>query len=157
MDPRDFLPLAQALTLEGVDYKLVGAVALAVQGLVRATGDIDIFVRPSEANVQRLRAALQRVYADDSVEEIETQDLAGDYAVVRYGPPQGDYVIDILGRLGERWEYDDIDSEVRELDGVQITVATPRMLYLMKRDTLRPKDQIDVLALRDHFGLEDLD
>ena len=36
-----------------------------------------------------------------------------------------------------------------------VTAVTPRMLYLMKRDTGRLKDKADAAALRQHFGLGD--
>lgn len=41
------------------------------------------------------------------------------------------------------------------VDGVPIRVATPRMLYRMKRDTVRPQDRMDAEAIRQRFGLEE--
>ena len=41
------------------------------------------------------------------------------------------------------------------LDGIHVRVATPRMLYRMKRDTVRPQDKIDSSVLRERFELED--
>jgi hypothetical protein len=41
------------------------------------------------------------------------------------------------------------------VDGIRVRVATPRMLYRMKRDTVRPQDKIDASVLRERFGLED--
>ena len=41
------------------------------------------------------------------------------------------------------------------LDGIRVRVATPRMLYRMKRDTVRPQDKVDALVLRERFDLED--
>ena len=38
---------------------------------------------------------------------------------------------------------------------MRIRVATPAMLYRMKKDTLRWKDKIDAAALRERFGLEE--
>ena len=42
----DFAEMLVALSAEGVEYLLVGAYAMAVHGVPRATGDIDIWVRP---------------------------------------------------------------------------------------------------------------
>lgn len=47
-----------ALEREGVEYVLVGSMAMAAQGLVRAMRDMDSFVSPAPANVARLRRAL---------------------------------------------------------------------------------------------------
>lgn len=41
-------------------YVVVGAHALAVHGLPRATGDIDILVRPTAENARRVVRALRR-------------------------------------------------------------------------------------------------
>ena len=54
----DFLDLVDFLNLEGVEFVVVGAFALAQHGLPRATGDIDFFVRPSGENAQRIVRAL---------------------------------------------------------------------------------------------------
>ena len=74
---------------------------------------------------------------------------------IQYVPPESDYWIDILSRLGEALRYADVEFEVVEVEGVSIRVATPRMLYRMKRDTVRPQDRADAQLLKQRFGLED--
>lgn len=144
-----------AFVEERVEFIVFGAVALAAHGLVRATEDLDIFVDPGEDNIARLRTALKRVYPDDdAINEITHADLAGDYPAVRYNAPDG-FGVDILSRLGNVWSYGDIESEIVEFEGLQIRVATPGMLYKMKKDTIRWKDKFDAEALRQRFGLED--
>jgi len=44
---------------------------------------------------------------------------------------------------------------VKEIDGIHIKLATPRALFKLKRDTLRPLDHRDAEALRQEFDLED--
>ena len=149
------LALFRALNREGVDYAVVGAVALGLHGLARATEDVDLFVRPTTDNVARLRRALSTVWSDPDIGSIVASDLAGEYPTIRYGPPDGSLTLDLLARLGERFGYDDIEAAAVELEGVPVRAATPRMLYVMKRDTLRPLDQADAAALRRTFDLED--
>lgn len=73
-----------ALVAERVEFIVFGAVALMAHGLVRATEDLDIFVRADAENIARLRAALMRVYPDDpAIDEIVHADLAGDYPAIR--------------------------------------------------------------------------
>ena len=50
----DFKDMLSALSDAGVEFVLVGAYALAAHGLPRATGDIDIWIRPSSENAQRV-------------------------------------------------------------------------------------------------------
>jgi hypothetical protein len=144
-----------ALESEGVKYVLVGSMGMAVHGVVRATRDLDFFVDPSAENVDRLRRALLSVYADPSIEDIRAEDLGGAYPAVQYVPPDGDFSIDFLARLGEAFRFDDIEWEDVSVDGIIVRVATPRMLYRMKRDTVRPQDKLDAAELRRRFGLED--
>ncbi len=130
--------------------------AMAAQGLIRATRDLDFFVSPTETNVERLRAALRSLYENDpNVEQIVAADLAGDYPAIEYIPPEGNYSIDFLSRLGEAFRYDTIESEDIVLDGIRVHVATPGMLYRMKKDTVRPQDRLDAEILRQHFGLKE--
>jgi hypothetical protein len=149
------LAILAAFHREGVEYVLVGSMGMAVHGVIRATRDIDVFVKPAPDNVARLRRALEQVFQDPSIAEITAEDLGGDYPAVQYVPPAGDFWIDILARLGERYRYDDLEWQAVELDDVVVRVATPRMLYRMKRDTVRPQDKADAAELKRRFDLED--
>lgn len=146
-----------AFEAEGVQYVLVGAMAMAAHGLIRATRDIDFFVSPDADNVERLRRALRSLYDDPSVEEITAEDLAGAYPAIEYSPPHGRYSMDILARLGEAFRYEDLESHEVVIEGIRIRVATPRMLHRMKRDTVRPQDRLDAEAIRERFGLGEKD
>lgn len=146
--------LLDAFEREGVRYVLIGSMAMAAQGIVRATQDIDFFVAPDPANVDRVKQALRSVFDDDSIDEIGRDDLAGRYPVIRYGPPDSQLVIDLVGRLGDAFAFDDVEAQVMDIDGTAVPVATPRMLYIMKRDTVRPQDRADAEVLRERFGLD---
>lgn len=153
MDFDKFLEVLRALAREGVDYVLVGAVALGVHGIVRATEDVDLFIRPDGENVERLKRALRSVWDDPDIAGITADDLAGEYSTVRYGPPGEGFVIDLLSRLGSAFAFEDLESEMVSVEGVPARVATPATLYRMKRGTLRPIDRADAAALREKFGL----
>lgn len=147
------------LEREGVRYVLIGAMAMAAQGLVRATHDLDFFVSPDPENVDRLKRAFKSLFDNDpNIEEISAEDLAGDYPALEYTPPHGRYSVDILSRLGEAFSYPDIESEtVTTAEGTKISVATPRMLYRMKRDTVRPQDRLDAEVIKEQFNLAEED
>ena len=51
---RDFEDLLAALTDAGAEFLIVGAYAMALHGVPRATGDLDILVRPTGENAQRV-------------------------------------------------------------------------------------------------------
>ena len=95
-----FLEVIRAFERERVEYILVGGVAVDIHGIVRATEDVDFFVRPTATNVERIRAALRSLWDDPHIAEITAADLAGDYPTIRYGPPAGSILIDLLAGLG---------------------------------------------------------
>jgi len=155
MDFGKVIEVLRAFRREEVRYVLVGGVALNMHGIGRATQDLDFFVSPEPGNVERVKAALRSVFQDPSIDEILADDLAGAYPTVRYVPPDESFVIDLLGRLGEAFRFEEIEAEEREFEGVRVRVATPRMLYRMKKDTLRPIDRADAEALRRRFRLDE--
>ena len=153
----DFDALARVLAAfeaRGVRYTIFGAVALNLHGLARATEDLDIFVAPEEINIDRLKMALRDVFDDPEIEHITAHDLLGEYPAVQYNPPEGAFHIDILTRLGEAFAFADLETERVPYQDLTVTVVTPRMLYRMKKDTVRLKDRADAELLRQRFHLE---
>lgn len=147
-----FLDVIRAFERAEVEYVLVGGVAVNLHGLVRATEDVDFFVRPERTNVERLKAALRSIWNDPEIDEIRAADFEA-YPTLRYGPPTGGFVIDILTRLGTAFRYEDLEAERLTVEDVSIRVATPTTLVRMKQGTVRPVDRADAAALTKMFGL----
>lgn len=147
--------ILEALEREDVRYIVFGAVAINLLGLARATEDLDLFIEPTSENIERLKAALRSIFDDPSIEEISAEELMGDYPAVQYIPPEGTFHLDILTRLGEAFSFKDLDAVRIDLDGLLVSVASPKTLFRMKRGTVRPKDWADAEALRRRFRLEE--
>lgn len=130
---------------------------MGAQGLSRATDDIDLFVAPDLENIEKIKRALRKVFPDESIDEISSDDLSGDYPVIRYGPPDHSYIIDLIAKVGDAFSFEEIESEEMLIEGICIKVATPRMLYRLKRDTIRPLDRFDADAIRRRFDLREED
>ncbi len=146
-----------ALAAEEVEYVIIGSMAMAAQGLPRATQDLDFFVSPQRSNIEALKRALLSLYNDPEIEQIDPAELAGEYPAIQYVPPEGEYSLDIITRLGEAFSWDDVDaaSEDVRLGEVIVRVASARMLYEMKKDTMRLQDHADAARIKEAFGLED--
>jgi hypothetical protein len=156
MDRDEMLRVLRAFERHGLEYVLVGAAAMGVHGLVRATEDLDLFIQPTEDNVERLKRAFRDAYGDDpNIEEIRASDLLGDYPAVRYYPPTGDLYFDIMTRLGEAADFEHVAREAKQVESIRVLVATPAALYRLKKGTLRPIDRQDAEALRRTFGLQE--
>jgi hypothetical protein len=146
--------LLAALEAHGVRYTIFGGVAMNLHGLARFTEDLDLFIAPEEANVERLKAALRSVFDDPEIDGITARDLLGNYPAVQYIPPDGAFHVDILTRLGEVYQFEDLESARVPFEDVTVTAVTPRMLYRMKKDTVRLRDRADAELLKLRFKLE---
>ncbi|HSK10964.1 MAG TPA: nucleotidyl transferase AbiEii/AbiGii toxin family protein, partial [Vicinamibacterales bacterium] len=65
MDRDELVRALRAFEAAGLEYVLIGATAMGFHGLVRATEDVDIIIRATPENVERLRTALRAAYGDD--------------------------------------------------------------------------------------------
>ena len=156
MDRDEIMRALRAFESARLEYVLIGAAAMGFHGLVRATEDLDLFIRATPENIEKLRSALRATYeADPNINEISSADLLGEYPAVRYVPPTGDLYFDVMTRLGEVASFETVDAEIKEEDGIQIRVATPAALYRMKKGTVRALDHADAAALRKRFSLRD--
>jgi hypothetical protein len=141
----DFIRVLDALDKHGVDYILIGGVAIILHGMQRLTRDIDIFIRMVPENVGRLREALNAVFDDSNIDEITFEELSK-YPVIRYGTPNGFY-IDIMARLGQAVTFEDLEYETIDYRDTKIRIGTPESLYKLKKDTVRDRDKIDAAFL----------
>lgn len=158
VDRDEIMRVLREFETTGLEYVLIGAAAMGFHDLVRATEDIDLFIRATPENVERLKVALRAAYdGDPNVSDISSADLLGEYPAVRYFPPTGDLYLDVLTRLGEVASFETVDAEIKNIDGTSVRVATPAALYRMKKGTVRLQDQADAAALRERFNLKDED
>jgi hypothetical protein len=143
---KEFLEVFKALDQQKVDYVLIGGVAVILHGMERLTRDIDIIVKMSPENIQKLRKALQMVFEDDAIEEITLPELYK-FPVIRYGTPN-EFYIDIMARVGELANFEDLEYITIEYQGVKIRIAKPESLFKLKKDSIRDKDRIDAIFLK---------
>jgi len=82
---RDFRDLLAEFNVQGVEYLIVGAHALAAHGHVRATKDLDVWVRPDAENATRVLKALKEFGAP--LHDLTEADLANPGTVFQMGLP----------------------------------------------------------------------
>ena len=80
---RDFRDLLAEFNARNVEYLVVGAHALAAHGHVRATKDLDVWVRPELENASRVLAALTAFGAP--LHDLTATDLATRGTVFQIG------------------------------------------------------------------------
>jgi predicted nucleotidyltransferase len=142
---KNFKDMLLALNEAGVEYLVVGAYALAAHGCPRATGDIDLWVRPNVFNAKRVWTALESFgapMAPISVEDFATPDIVYQIGI----PPQR---IDILTSITGVDFTAAWDSRLKvEIDGMQVSILGLRDLLVNKSSTGRDKDQADLPTIR---------
>jgi hypothetical protein len=136
--PEDLTKICAALNLESARYILIGGFAVIARGLERPTKDIDLLIDPSEDNVERIKRALA-VLPDNAVREVQSGEIER-YDVIRIAD---EVVVDLMSKAcGVTWEDAARDSEVLELNGVEIPIAGIETLIRTKQ-TVRPHDAAD--------------
>jgi hypothetical protein len=140
----DYRDMLSCLRDEKVEFLLVGAYAMSAHGYVRATLDIDIWVRPSEENAPAVMRALKRFGAP--VSAVTTADFVRGDTVVQIGvPPRR---IDIItGATGLKFEETMAGAVEVDIDGIQVRVPSLRDLIVNKRAAGRTKDLADAEAM----------
>jgi predicted nucleotidyltransferase len=140
------------LNRAGVEYVLVGGIAMIRHGVVRATRDIDAVFDPAEENVDRLRGLVGEWKAtrpDGSPVDLEH---IGPTRTIHLATPHGD--LDLLSekvaaipyaRLRER-------ADVKKVDGVPAPICSLADLVALKRAAGRERDIADLSDLEAAHG-----
>ena len=141
---RDFVDMLSALSEAEAEFLVVGAHALAAHGHPRATGDLDIWVRSSGENADRVWAALVEFGAPLS--DLSREDLQQDDIVFQIGVPPSR--IDLLTSISGV-TFDDAWAGRLEvqIEGLVVPVLGRAALIANKRASGRPKDIADLAAL----------
>jgi hypothetical protein len=141
---QDFVEMLSALSEAGADHLVVGAHALAAHGYPRATGDLDILVRPTPGNAERVWRALVSFGAPLS--QLTMADLSAPDVVFQIGvvPCRVDILTSISGV-----DFDDAWSgrKIVRIAGIDVAVLGRDALLRNKRASGRPKDLADVAWL----------
>lgn len=148
-DLREFLAL---LNSNEVEYLIVGAFAVAYYGYPRYTGDLDLLVRSSEQNAERvLRALAQFGFGDVGITK---EDLIADDRIIQLGvqPNRVDILSSITGvSFDDAWA-----SRIQgNLDGLAAHFIGRDALIRNKKAAGRAKDLADVEQLSKRYKSKD--
>jgi len=143
MNP-DFAEMLSALRDADAEFLVVGAHALAAHGVPRATGDLDLWVRPVPANARRVWAALTTFGApltSLTLEDLTSDDLDFQIGVV---PSRIDILTGVSGVTFDEARPDHISVTTA---GAPVPVIGRLALMRYKRAAGRPRDLADLAEL----------
>jgi hypothetical protein len=141
--------MLSCLNGEGVEFIVVGAYALAAHGLPRATGDIDLWVRNTAENADRVMRALAKFGAP--LADLSADDFAAPDVVLQLGvePHRIDLLTGIDGvEFAEAWR----NKVAITVGGMEVNVLSKADLLKNKLAAGRDKDLGDIAWLKKNQG-----
>lgn len=150
----DFADLLECLNEARVEYMLIGGYAVMAHGHLRATQDLDVWVRASPDNAARVMAAMDAFglppgLSVDDLAHVEGTPPTG----FRFGRPP--FAVDLITSVqGVGFDEAWAGSVLRSFDGLEVRVIGRAALLANKRATGRLQDAADVEALE---ALADMD
>jgi predicted nucleotidyltransferase len=157
----DIRGILEALAREGVEFLIIGGVAVGFHGYVRATKDVDIVPAPEFENLAKLARVLRELDAQiEGAEEFEGEELPDplDPEALALG---GNWVLrtrlgrfDIMQWIGEDalWEKLSPTGIEAEIGGLTVKVVSYDGLVTLKEHAGRPEDLLDLQRLREARG-----
>lgn len=144
--PQDFADLLIELCDAEADFLMVGGWAVVLHGHVRATDDLDVFVKPSLENSSRVYAALESFGAPLAAHNVAPTHFAADGAAYRFGIPP--LKVELLTKVsGVSFEEARDGAGTFELAGRAIPYIGRSALIANKKAAGRYKDLADVEEL----------
>jgi|ERR1051326_6734738 hypothetical protein len=141
---KDFKELLELFNAKGVEYLVVGGYALAFHGAPRYTGDLDLYVRPTPENGERIVTAL----ADFGFASLglKREDFVQPDQVIQLGVPP--VRVDMITSIdGVTWDEAWTGSVQGEYGGVPVRYIGRAEFIHNKRAAGRQKDRADLESL----------
>lgn len=140
-----FAGLLAALARADVDFTVVGGLAVAFAGYARVTDDVDILVHADPTNLDRMLGVLAR-FGEGAATELSADDFPVQEGCIRVAEH---FDLDIFTLMSGH-TYDDLLplTALHAVEGVPVRHLSAEGLIRLKAESLRPKDQLDVAALR---------
>lgn len=138
----DFEALLLSISNGGIKFIVVGGVACALNGFVRATEDLDILIEASEKNIKKMLKILRK-WGEGYAADLEFSDFPISSGAIRLIE---EFPLDIFTMLNEK-TYDELLPEVNKSEQ-GIPYLARNALIEIKKNSCREKDKIDVIALK---------
>jgi len=140
----DFKELLKSLNSNRVEYLLIGGYAVGFHGYIRATNDLDIWVRISPENAVRIEQALRDF--GFAATDLSTDLFDAKNKMVRMGVPP--IRIEILTSIsGVEFDVCYAEKETVEVDDLLVPVISLARLRENKAASGRLKDLADLESL----------
>jgi hypothetical protein len=147
--------IVRALNDAGVDYVIVGGLAVAAHGVVRATRDLDLVPDGSETNMDRLANCLVGLGGRHPIHDTLTGAALARPVSFKVTTEHGE--VQILNRMHGVPPFEQLDHDrltVEIAPDALAPVCSLAHLRAMKRAADRPRDRVDLAELDQLNGAE---
>ena len=146
-----FEKLLVALATDGIDFAVVGGLAVIFNGYPRLTLDADILVHAAPENLRKLLDCLAG-WGEGWARELKPEDFIYDQGAIRV---MEEFDLDIFTRMNGK-SLEDFRPRLRHLEtgSVRIPYLAPEDLIFLKQGSWRDKDKLDVQAMREIIARE---
>jgi hypothetical protein len=140
-----------ALATDGIDFAVVGGLAVIFNGYPRLTLDVDILVHAAPENLRKLLDSLAG-WGEGWARELKPEDFIYDQGAIRV---MEEFDLDIFTRMSGK-SLEDFRPRLRHLEtgSVRIPYLAPEDLIFLKQGSWRDKDKLDVQAMREIIARE---
>lgn len=155
-DPKEIISRFEKLLAElvicGVDFAVVGGLAVVLNGYPRLTLDADILASDARENLVRLLRCLEG-WGEGWARELKVEDFIAQEGSIRV---MEDFDLDIFTRMKGK-SLDDFRRSLRfvDLHEVRVPILDPASLIYLKSGSWRDKDRLDVLAMKEILAREE--
>jgi hypothetical protein len=141
---RDFKEFLKLLNSNGVEYLLIGGYAVGIYGHIRATGDMDVWVRISPENATKITEALRGF--GFATAALDATLFLSPNNVIRMGLPP--LRIEVLTSIsGVEFEACYAERETVQIEELEVPVISLARLRQNKAASARAKDLADLESL----------
>jgi predicted nucleotidyltransferase len=143
----DHQEMIRLLIESQVEFLLIGGYAVVYHGYKRTTGDMDLWIKPTNENKEKIiKARESAAYENDDLNILNKKDFTNHTMFSVGSEPQK---IDFLNHINQvSFEEAYQNKVVFEFDGLQLPVINVRELILSKMNTGRKKDEADIEELQ---------
>lgn len=158
MPDLDIRGILGELVREGVEFLVIGGVAVGYHGHIRATKDVDVVPAPDPENLEKLARVLRRLDTEvEGADEFDTNELPNPLNPETLGLGGNWVLLTSLGRLDiMQWIGDEglwqklSPAAIEDVIGdLPIKMVSYEDLVAMKKQAGRPEDLADLQRLRE--------
>jgi hypothetical protein len=142
-----------ALNAAGVDYVIVGGLAVGAHGVVRATRDLDIVPAAGQRNMDRLAGCLRALGGEHPIDRRLTGAALGRPVSFKVRTKHGE--VQVVNRMKGVPSFDELQRDQIHVEIASDAVApvcSLAHLRAMKRAADRPRDRVDLAELAELHG-----